>query len=350
MLKKPDTSSLLLIVFLTLLGSGILLSELFHLPNLDLSRIESLQIPIKKDFLKSVHFIEVNNQLSTFTFRKEQEKDHWDLISPKNLPAKRTIINQLFNELSSIVVKKIIVHDEINLRNYSLTNPVLTITLKQTEGASDSNNKNSLIIKMGMVNPIDNTTYLTFSNKKIIYQIEKLSRPFESLALSDFVDSKIFTLSLYDIYKFNLSKTNYYSKKKEKVSLLKFKRVDPFWYDMKKNKLSTDKVEKYINKVISVKSHLILDKSSKSVKKNLTRYLKSPLFEIVVADKQGRNYRYELSQLLEKIPELKIERKQNALIWASNKDYPYLIKKDYLRFLSKNINEFKELSVKKFFY
>ena len=106
MLRKLNTSYLILISFALMLGVSALMSELFRAPTLN--SYQEL-IPKSLFFQENLHTAKevwLKNRLGEFRFKKDMGR--WNLISPRKLPAEEKSLALLFKTLKNIKIKKLL--------------------------------------------------------------------------------------------------------------------------------------------------------------------------------------------------------------------------------------------------
>ena len=152
--------------------------------------------------------------------------------------------------------------------NFSLTNPLSKLTLSNQKGEQFQ-------ISFGVVNPIDNSTYVKVHQRPYIFQISGQQLTLDALDLADFIDSKVFTESVDKIVNIDIYRTG-----RSKKAILSLKKIRDNWVGPKNNSLSQLKVTNFLKQITSIKSQMILDEKSNSVQKIIDQYTKSPLYTI----------------------------------------------------------------------
>ena len=316
--NKSTISFWLLAFFLVTLSVGVGISALFQ---------NSLQIPenighrllFKSSDFENIKKIILQNQLGTFHLKRNYETGKWDISHPRHLPANPKTVQNIINSLSNITIFKIFRLDKINTSHYSLDNPTTVITLVENDNDEQK-------IKFGLINPVDNSTYITHSSHNDIYHIKTLDNPVETYVLADFIDSKIFSLPSKEISKINI----YRGIRKNNFLNLTISKSNNVWHGKNNRKLSEKKINNFFNKLTSLKSHIILDKTSERLEKNLNKYLKNPLYTVEIEDTNNSKTTYIVTSVINSLPEVKIEKRQNFMIKASNRKFPYILNKDFL--------------------
>jgi hypothetical protein len=340
-LKKSILSTWLLILFVitVVLSAGI--SQFFQAPKNVKAELAFYQNLFKPGEILSLKRLILKNSLGTFEFEKQDHNPEspWYIVSPRKLPANSAVLNELIKELESIKIKAVHPLDSINISNYSLDNPYLELSLINHENKSSD-------LTFGLINPIDNSTFVTLSGQKAIYHIDNIRNTYAKLELTKLVDTRIFTLTFKDVVKIEIFKL-VNTKKRLNLSLVKNNNV---W--LGKNKLALDekKIKKFVDQFSSIKTNIILDEVSEKQQEEITRYFKDPLYNITITTKSGRVHHYETSALVKKLSGLKLERWKNILFKAKEKNVVYILRKEKTKIFNQTAKKMKALPIKKLFY
>ena len=312
-----NMSNLLLFCFILAMAVAGAFSEFFQTPlttNNDLEPWQQLFTPRQ---LANVQEMELSNKLGTFRFLKRPNSDQgeWDMVHPRKLKADGNTVTKIFAAIQQIKVLKLHPKDSINLSHYSLGNPASTLKL------TDADNK-KIVLKTGLVNPIDNSTYMTLSDKAPLFHIEKINVPLESLNLSNFIDSTIFSPPLNEITKIEIYRGSRLN--------LSAQLQDDQWIDQRKRVFNKERIQDFLKKMLSLRSLLILDETSKKLETAIGRYTRRPLYTIKIQNRENRIDTYKITYPLSKLADIKIEKGQNSLVTKSDGSHPVLIHKEHL--------------------
>jgi hypothetical protein len=262
-----------------------------------------------------VNAIKIKNRIGSFTIK--QEKAAWILQKPRVIPANSSTIKLILKALSEIKVQTIHQHEPINFQSFSLDQPVLEIDLytKLDE---------KIEINVGLINPINNTSYITVTGHNQIFQINILDRKLATLALSDFIDSKIFSMPINSVKNISLFHGNNIE------AFNKIEKINDNW-KFKKYKITDDtKTHKKIESIFRIKTHMIIDKKDDKLKTFIDNYLKNPQYRIIITQNNGVKTTYTITRVIKAISELKLENKQYFIITASDRPHPYVVNKAFL--------------------
>ena len=314
--RQMLSNFLVFFFILTIVVAGAF-SEFFQTPLQADTDLEPWNQLFTSRQLADVRELELTNKLGTFRFEKREwpAEKGWVMIHPRRLNADDNIISKIFEGILQINVLKIYPKDPINLSHYSLDNPATILKMGYPDNPS-------LLLKTGLVNPIDNSTYMTLSGKEPLFHIEKLNFPVESLKLADFIDSSIFTLPLAEVGLIQIHRGT-----RLKLSA---QRRDGKWFGRRNQVFDENKMQAFFDKMLSLKSVLILDETTPQLKKRIDRYSDRPLYTVTIQDRQSRIRTYKVSHPLGKLSDVKIEKGQNCLVTSSDGSHPQLMDKEHL--------------------
>ncbi len=301
-------------IFCCLLVMFLGFVEFFQDSKFDNTPLDISKSPITTNFLKDITHLKIKNRIGEFTIQKENK--HWFLKEPRSMPAKESTLNLIRSSLESIKIITIHKNDPINFQSFSLDNPSITINMK-TE-------KQEKTLKVGLINSIDNTSFLVLENDNKIYQTGILQGDLQSLELPDFIDTRIFSPTTNNLVKLKIYQGKNIS------PLHTITNNNGFWKFQKYNTISNDRVTKRVEKLLATQPHMIIDKNNEELKNVIENYLKNPNYKIEIETNKGEIIKYQISYPIKSISDLKIENKQYFLIKASNRKYPFLVNKIFL--------------------
>lgn len=312
---KTYASTWLLALFAFGLLGLLAFSEIFQNAGQNEGALNNFTNPIKSDIIANLKTIRLKNRLGKYTVTLS-ESGHWRLVEPRKMPAPEKTIRNIVESLQKISIHTLHQKEPINLQSFSLDSPIAILDLytKLDE---------HIEVKIGLVNPINNTSYMTVSNQDVIFQTNALGAKLELLRLSDFVDSNIFSSPLSQIKSFELFAG------KNQDSSNKLTKTTNGWDSKRYRSITDSNVEKTINSLLSIKSHMIIDSSDEKLKNLLNNYLENPQYRVRIETLNGDIQNYVISGLVRSIPDLKIEKRQYFIMKSSEREYPHLINKDY---------------------
>ena len=290
-------------------------SEFFQNITQDKKTLDLLSNPIRADIMANIQTIRIKNRIGNFTL--SQQDGQWLLKEPRVMPAKIKTINQILEALKSVNINTIHQYEPINIQNFSLDRPIMVIDLY-------SKLEETLQIKVGLINPINNTSYITVSGNQTIYQIELLKNNIELFNLSDFIESSIFSTPVDEVAEFHLFRRGV---AESHNSIIK---KGEEWISKRYKKMTKENVDKKLNNIFNIKTHMIVDKQDEKLQNFISNYIETPLYTIKIKTKNNKNISYQITSLIKALPELKLNKRQYFIMTASDRQYPYIIEKQYL--------------------
>ncbi|MFT6631159.1 MAG: hypothetical protein ACJAS4_001106 [Bacteriovoracaceae bacterium] len=303
------------LTFFLLLISYLGFIEFFQDSRHQESAVSLLNNPIRADIISNVNAIKFKNRLGSYTMTKVNES--WILKEPRVIPAKEATVKQILDSLGRIKVHTIHQYEPINFQSFSLDKPIIEIDLY-----TKLDEKISVLV--GLINPIDNTSYITVSGHNRIFQTKIFEGKLETLALASFIDSNVFSMPIDKISEFKL----FHSKKNDTFN--HFSQNGGLWSAKKFKTINNTKTTKKIQNILDIKTHKIIDNQDDELKNFISNYISSPLYRIEIKQTSEDIVTYTISHLIKGIPELKLEKKQYFIMTASDRTYPYIVHKNFL--------------------
>jgi hypothetical protein len=184
---------------------------------------------------------------------------------------------------------------------------------------------------MGLINPIDNSAYMTISTQNQIYQIDPLEMQLESYDLAQLVESKVLALNADSLVSLEV-----YGAEGLQLKLLK---KEEQWLSDTGVVLSEDRVKKFIERLEALKSTSILENLTPEQKDVMDRATAVPLYSLKIITTQGVRT-YVIGMVTGGIPGTSINGTVYALSGEERNSY-VLIDKDQLKVFGTKINELK---------
>ena len=340
-LNRSSLSSWLMLLFTCSLLLTSFYTDFFQAPTQVNHEVGSYRSLLRPGQTLGTKEMILKNNLGTFHFQRltTVSNTSWNMISPRQLPANSSLLDNILNDLGKVQIKNIHQNDPINVSNYSLDSSQLQITL------IDSNGKES-ILKFGLINPLDNSTYVNLSDKNAIYQIDNITTTLNTLDLANFIDTRVFGFAPETITAIKILKRK---NSGNQTSFLVTKTKDS-WLGQKERKLNSKSVHQFLQQLTTIKSPLILDKMTTNLQKKLDQYLSKAAFEINITKQNKRKYSYTLSGLVHSLPGVKLEKWQHFIIKPSHRDFLYILPKNFLKTFQLSERQLKKFPVKNLFY
>lgn len=339
--NKKSSNWIILLFFITILilGAG---TELFQSPTSIDENLQKFQTVLQTNEISDLTDIQIENKLGLFRVQslKTKENQKWVLSFPRNLPIKQDKIHKVIDSIKNLNIKNILPLDTINKSNFSLSSPRYTIKFKRLMDQEWTS------LYFGLVNPIDNSTYLTLSNKDIIYHVDSINFPLDSLKFTQLIETLIIPLRLSKIQKVAIYKGAQTNVKPR----LFFQRFEKTWSNQKNVQLNEKKVTTFLNQLLNIKSLIIVDEKSLALEEKMKEMLKRPSYTLEITDINNNSFTYLFSGQINKLPGIKLSQGKSILVSSSTQTHPYVMKKENLALFLKKQKYFKKLSIKKLFY
>lgn len=337
--KKAMASHWLIISFALLLLVSAAISEFFQAPssnNHDLNKLTALFNPEEMQLIQG---LTITNKLGEFQLRRTEpfELNRWQVITPRQLEASSQTISLILDTLKSITIKKVFDKDPINMASFSLTVPVMTIQINTIGSEATS------VLEVGLSNPIDNSTYLTFNGQQVIFQVEALKAPLETFDLAQFVNTSLFMALNSEISYLAL-----YRGKNVGQPIFALEYKDNAWTQGGKHDINQELVADLLDSLRKSKGQIILDTLNDKQEPIVSRAISQPAYSLIVKE-NGVEMTYYISQPTLAIPGVKIEKGQSVIVSSPQKNYPILVHKELLNLFANHFN-FRDQTIKKFSY
>lgn len=315
----------LLGVFLLLTVFAGFYSELFQAPQKAFDQQSLFKNPLSKSFLNKTHTLQYVSRIENLTLQKN--RNSWHLTSPRKILADKQTLMMLFEALEFIKVRKIYPKDAINVNNFSLNDPLLKLKLETDEKIVEVN--------LGIINPVDQSAYLSTSLSEYIFQIEILKFPIETFGLSDFIDSRVIPLD-----KSILAELSVYRGQAKGKPWFELTRSNDAWASDSKKELNQEKVDKYLNALLDSRSHTIFDELTESQEETIAKFFEKPTYTVKVKTTAGEEFEYTFGSIYREVAELKIEKRKHVIIKSNQRHNFLLCDRDILEILGKSLNSF----------
>lgn len=334
-ISKNYASTLFIALFAFTILLGGLVSEFFQAPLLTSKELTKLQFLYNQADIQKINKIEFSSGLSQFTITKDIN-DNWIMTSPKEIMANKEMIQKILNTLEEIKIKKIYPKDQINIANFSLDNPISTLKIT-------TNDNESKTLSFGLVNPIDNSTYLKVDNESVIYHINVLNLALERIEVTSMIDSQPFNLSESNIKELKIFPG------KQTSPTLQISKTEDQW--MSANlKIDATQVASFVEELNQIKSHMILDQMDEATLEEAEKLFSNPAFKLEVKYQNDTVVNYEVSNIINTLGSSKLEKRATFAIRIDDKKYLYILNKDLLKVFNKRSNQLKESPIKKLIY
>ena len=312
-------------------------NEFFQIPHHAMKFPLHIENPIEPQLLEQLKSVEMTNNLGSY--RLVKDGNTWQMVKPRSLQAHGELMDQIISSLRNLKVRRLYEKDKINLRNFSLHKPSIHIKL--------SSQKHSQNLTFGLLNSIDDSTYLIDDHSSLIYQVDSLKVALHSLSLNELIDSSIFKITKNKIQRIQVKQ--YPSRRNSiKVNLI---RKGTTWESHKKEKLDEEKTQEWLSNLLSLKADIILDKRSHDLEKKITEEMNRPSYTVSIREETGEESTYKISRPLSSLENIKIGNKKFILVTSSIEGVPPIITdKSLLEFFEIKAKRLRIPSPQKIFY
>ncbi|MFP5384464.1 MAG: DUF4340 domain-containing protein [Bacteriovoracia bacterium] len=326
---RPSLSTVLVFFFFLILLFLGLFAEIFEsrTPEVDIAQIYANPVPINE--LQRLKNLKLTNKHGTFVFQNTHPEGllegPWQMTEPQALKLKGDVVRKIIDALNVIRVRNFHRLEPINITSFSLDNPTLTLLMNNSRGKSFE-------IKMGLINPIDNSAYLSLSSQDQIYQIDPIEMALESYDLAQLVESKVLALNTDSLHSLEI-----YGQDGLRLKLL---RKETQWVDQNGIELSGVKVKKFFDKLEEMKSFSILDKLTADQQLFMQQIMATPVYQLKLISGQGVRS-YFIGHVAKQIPGMNAIRPDTYALSTDEKQSFVLIERDELKMLSTKNSELK---------
>ena len=314
----------------------MVMSEFFQVSRYPSGSLLAFKNPIKKSILDRLNFVTITNRLGTYEL--EKRGDSWQLLKPRNLIASRDLVEKIVESLRNLKVRRLYEKDKINLQSFSLHRPTIEINLEAFDLSQE--------IKVGILNSIDDSTYIVDDKSSLIYQVDLLRVPIQSLGLNDFIHSQVFRESIAQVQRIHVKKNLQGSPQAGLVIIQKNQR----WMGRNERKLNQDRVNDLLSKLFSKKVEVILDQRSKALENQIAKTMVRPFFTVSVEQNDAKKTIYKISYPLNSLSDMKLEKKKFVLVTSSENTHPMLADRSILDLLNIKISRLYSVLPKELFY
>lgn len=326
---RPSLSTVLVAFFFLILLFLGLFAEVFEsqTPEVDIAQIYANPVPVNE--LQHLKSLKLTNKHGTFIFENTHSSGNlsgpWQMLEPQALRLKNDVVTKIIDALNVIRVRNFHRLEPINITSFSLDNPTLTLLF------TNSKNKN-FEIKMGLINPIDNSAYLSLSSQDQIYQIDPIEMALESYDLAQLVESKVLAVNIDSLQAFEI-----YGEEGLRLKLL---RKEGAWVDQNGLMMTDVKVRKFFERLEEIKSFSILDKLTTEQQVFMEQTMATPTVSLKLISGQGVRT-YVLGPVKGQIPGMSVVKAGTFALSTDEKQSFILIDKDELKILSTKASDLK---------
>jgi hypothetical protein len=324
--KRKWLSNLVLLSFVVVVAATAFLSNAFKTPLKGNNGFIGQSLVFNNNELDNITNLSLKNKSGEFIFTRAdaQPTSAWHMSSPRDLSAKSVFIEKLFASLNVIKTKKLLADDVANNSNFSLDKPTAILTL------TDSSSHN-IILSVGIMNTIDNSTYMKISGRSGIFHVEAPSISLENTVLADLIESSVFDLQFKNIKGFKIFK------KGSKVAQFDMHKKDNGWVNAEEKFMDPKKAEETFDEFIKIKSSFILDELTDAQKKQTQSLISSADYTVKIEKEDNETLIYQISPVTNALPGVALNNEAHFIITEAHSPVVFVIKSEFLpRFELKN--------------
>ncbi len=320
MSKRKLASNLILFLFFILVSVAALFSDIFQNPLKTGSQFVEQAKVFSQNELESINRLSFKNKSGEFTFERNvnNQKSPWHMVSPRAVSTNSIFIEKLFDSLGTIKIKKVFPEEKINLSNFSIDKPTTLLNLYDKKGKI-------LTITVGLMNSIDNTTYLKISQRPGIFHSEAPSLSLENATILDLTESQIFSITSEKINSFKI----YLGNKKSDKAQLELIKKNGAWQNGVGEAIVITKIDDFLQELSKLKSSFILDKQTETQKKQTSLLSKNSQYILSIEDNKGTTTDYSVSALIKSLSDIDLKGEEYFIIDQFNSGTCYIVKKEF---------------------
>jgi Domain of unknown function (DUF4340) len=327
---RSTLSTLLISIFLIVLIFLGLFAEVFEVqtPEVDLAQIYANPVPVNE--LSDLKKFKLINKQGTFVFENTDPQFNlagpWQMTEPQSLKLKNDVVVKIIDALKVIRVRNFYRLEPINISSFSLDNPTMTLLF--------TNSMDKVIeIKMGLINPIDNSAYLSLSGQDQIYQIDPIEMALESYDLPQLAQSKILAINDKSLVALEIFG--------KEGALLKILKKENQWVDQEGQILSETKLSRLFENLEKIEGQAILENLAKEQKDYLSQTLSVPLYGLKLISEQGTTRTYIFGIIEGQVPNLQTATQGKVILSSDDKESFTILDQSVLKILKIKNNELK---------
>lgn len=282
--------------------------------------------------LENINKISLKNKSGDYTFERDREGEvlAWHMVSPQSVSASSLFIDQLFNSLNVIKTKKLIPDSPMNISNFSLNKPTAVLTLADNAGKT-------IVINVGIMNTIDNSTYIKIQGREGIFHVEAPTISLENATMADLIESRILALDINQITDIKLIKGN------SAVPLLNATKKQTGWFTTDNQPLEQSKLEDLFNGLNAVKSSFLLDKQSDAQEKQIQQLTRNPEYSLKVTFSDGNSTSFTITDTTTRLVDVDLKNEPYFLVMSSSGNIVYVVKQELITVFDLKPDSFKAL-------
>lgn len=300
---------------------GAIFAEIFQTTPLESQEIKQLiKNPIPPESLQKMNQFTLTNKQGTFVLKNNHPdllvEGPWTMESPQKAKIKPVIMNKMISSLESLNVRSLHHQEPINMSSFSIDTPTSIITWSHPVYGE-------LILKFGLVNPIDNSLYFTLSLEKWIYQSTIPADSLDTIGLNDLIDTEMIYIQTDILIRAEISKAPFGE------PVLALERINQQWQKRDGSIVSDAKVMQLFDRFHKIKSYMILDKVEGEDLKQLGKLQENPSYKLSLTY-PDRLENYFISPLIKSVGSIGLSNKGNSfLFYLEDSPAPLVVSENF---------------------
>lgn len=331
--KRKWFSNVVLGSFLLLVIGTMFLSNIFKTPIKGQHELIEQALVFSNKEIENVTHLSLKNKSGEFTFERAdtQKSSPWHMTSPRDISVNSVFVEKLFTSLNVIKTKKLLDDNQANNSNFSLEKPTAILTL------TDDKDK-SIILSVGIMNAIDNSTYMKISGRSGIYHVEAPSISLENITLADLVESSVFDINFNTMISFKIFK------KASAVPTFEIHKKEGIWVNSENKPLDPKRLEDMVDDFITLKSSFTLDAPTDAQKKQSQNLISNAEYTVKIEKDENTVLLYKVSNVVKSLIKVPLKDEAHFIINENHSPVIYIVKKDFLSLFELTNDNLKALT------
>jgi hypothetical protein len=318
--RRLHWSSYLVLIFGTMIFIAAVFAELFQSTPMEPQEINQLiKNPIPFESLNKMEKFTLSNKQGTFVLQNNHPEllveGPWTMESPQKAKIKPSMMLKMLRSLESLHVRSLHYQEPINNASFSIDNPTSVLTWSHPIYGE-------LILKFGLVNPIDNSLYFTLSREKWIYQSTLPTDTFEAVALNDLIDTEMIYIQTNTILRAEISKAPFGE------PVFAIEKINDKWQKRDGTIIADQKITQCFERFEKIKSYMILDKLNSEDVSQLEKLQQNPLFKLSLTY-PDRLENYFISPLIQKLGNIALGKGNSFLFYLEDSPAPLVVSENF---------------------
>lgn len=315
--KKKWFSNFVLISFLFLVAATALLSNAFKTPVKNHNEFIEQSLVFNNKELENITNLTLKNKSGEFIFSKSNtdSSSTWHMTSPRDISTSSAFVEKLFSSLNTIKTKKLLPDDAASRSNFSLDKPTAILTLADESGTS-------IVLSVGIMNTIDNSTYMKISGREGVFHVEAPSMSLENTTLHDLIESNVFDINFATISSFKIFKKN-----SSTPQFAVFKKAG-VWVTSEEKSLDAKKLEEMLDDFTIIKSTFVMDQMTDAQKKQTQGMVSPPEYTLKIEMGENETLTYLISDLKKNISDTPASDEPQFIVIENHAPVVYVLKKE----------------------